>query len=227
MLARKISASSGVSAGRNGRRPAGDLAGEFMGPPLFCPPPLAGEGKEDAVSRVSAPRAAPSPTLLRKRGREPAVARGKSSPKASSRNLPGGAVLGVLEHHAHGGEFVADAVGLGKVLCRAGYGPGLNEGVDSCVVNCTVNSLASRMPFQVSAASCFEQPQEFCRRLEPAFKFNLAKTGRRAPNLAGNRVKPRQRAWRVEIVAKRLQHDRIRMGICVQCHVADNLIPVI
>src|SRR6185503_18269259 len=38
---------------------------------------------------------------------------------SSSRDLPGGAVLGVLEHDAHGGELVADAVGFFKILCLA------------------------------------------------------------------------------------------------------------
>src|SRR5216683_3105614 len=84
MLARKISASSGASLGRNGRRPAGDLRAEVMA----LHPPLQGE-----VGLASC---------------------------WSSRDLPGGAVLGVLEHHAHGGELVADAVGLGEVLGFAG-----------------------------------------------------------------------------------------------------------
>ena len=34
----------------------------------------------------------------------------------SSRDLPGGAVLGILQHDAHGGEFVADAVGFLEVF---------------------------------------------------------------------------------------------------------------
>ena len=37
----------------------------------------------------------------------------------SSRDLPGGAVLESFEHDAHGGEFVADAVGFLEVLCFA------------------------------------------------------------------------------------------------------------
>ena len=43
-------------------------------------------------------------------------------PSLSTRDLPGGAVLGVLEHDAHGEEFVADAVGFGEVLGFAGGG---------------------------------------------------------------------------------------------------------
>src|SRR5690242_5062836 len=42
--------------------------------------------------------------------------RKKRARPGSSRDLPGGAVLGILEHDAHGGEFVADAVGLLEIL---------------------------------------------------------------------------------------------------------------
>jgi hypothetical protein len=52
--------------------------------------------------------------------REPRDACGTFVPQTSSRNLPSGAVLGVLEHHAHDGEFIADAVGLGEVLGLTG-----------------------------------------------------------------------------------------------------------
>jgi len=43
-------------------------------------------------------------------GREQVSASGKTACKNSSRDLPGGAVLGVLEHDAHFRQFVADAV---------------------------------------------------------------------------------------------------------------------
>src|SRR5215475_16014117 len=119
---------------------------------------------------------------------------------SSSRDLPGGAVLAILEHHTHGGKFVSDAVGLGKVLCRTCSGSSLDEGVDSCSVNLS----SPRMPIDVNAASRFEQSQEFCRRFERAFQLNVVDTRRRTTNLAGHRVKPRQRARRVEVVAKRL-----------------------
>jgi hypothetical protein len=41
----------------------------------------------------------------------------------SSRNLPGGAVLGVFQHDAHFGELVPDAIGLFEVLRLAGSVP--------------------------------------------------------------------------------------------------------
>ncbi len=122
MLARKISASSGVSLARNGRRPAGDLAADVMAQH----PPLEGEGRIAAGDPgLGAPA---SPTLLHGRHPHPVASRPTSPLQGevvfagcgSSRDLPGGAVLGVLERDAHGGEFVSDAVGLGKVLGLAG-----------------------------------------------------------------------------------------------------------
>src|SRR5262249_3733279 len=118
MLARKISASSGVSLGRNGRRPAGDLRAEVTAQH----PPLQGEGRIAAGDPGW--RDAASPTLLSGRHPHPAASRPTSPLQGevvhascwSSRDLPGGAVLGVLEHYAHGGEFIADAVRLGEVL---------------------------------------------------------------------------------------------------------------
>src|SRR6266481_8815131 len=114
MLARKISASSGASLGRNGRRPAGDLAGEVMAKY----PPLQGEGRT-AIGDPGWGSAA-SPRMLNRCHPHPAASRPTSPLQGevvracclSSRDLPGGAVLGVLEHHAHGGELVSDAVGL-------------------------------------------------------------------------------------------------------------------
>ncbi len=37
-------------------------------------------------------------------------------PWPSSGNLPGGAVLGILQHNTHGGQLVADAIGFGEIL---------------------------------------------------------------------------------------------------------------
>src|SRR5262252_4683746 len=122
MLARKISASSGPSLGRNGRRPAGDLAGEvMMGPPRR---PLVGKGIAAGRSlllfpacgervgmrgraRESEPgewslrlgksefaEAPPDPNPLPASGeRKSRRVRGTLVPNRSSRNLPGGAVL--------------------------------------------------------------------------------------------------------------------------------------
>src|SRR6476620_8534770 len=56
-----------------------------------------------------------------------AVSRAWDAPWPSSRDLPGCAVLGILEHNAHGGEFVADTVGFLEVFCRARIGSRLNQ----------------------------------------------------------------------------------------------------
>src|SRR5262249_25011520 len=66
------------------------------------------------------PRAARPPA-------ETAAARAWDAPAPSSRDLPGGAVLGILEHDTHGGEFVADAIGLLEVLRLAGGIAGFDE----------------------------------------------------------------------------------------------------
>src|SRR6266566_362649 len=133
MLARKISASSGVSLGRNGRRPAGDLAGEVTAQH----PPLQGEGRTAAGGPGWG--SAASPRMLNRCHPHPAASRPTSPLQGevvracyrSSRNLPGGAVLGVLEHHAHGGEFVADTVGLSEVLYSTRFISCLYQCVDS------------------------------------------------------------------------------------------------
>src|SRR5258708_5189534 len=67
-------------------------------------------------------------------------------PRSSSRELPGRAVLGVLEHHAHGEELVADAVGLGEVLRLAGSGARRNQGFDTGSVDALCLALALRPP---------------------------------------------------------------------------------
>src|SRR5690348_2036226 len=51
----------------------------------------------------------------------------KCTQQSSSRDLPGGAVLGVLEHDAHGGELVADAVGFFEVFGSTSPLPRLDE----------------------------------------------------------------------------------------------------
>src|SRR6185436_9851207 len=48
----------------------------------------------------------------------------------SSRRLPGGAVLGILEHDAQRGEFIANTIGLGEVSGPAGREPRGNTPVD-------------------------------------------------------------------------------------------------
>src|SRR5260370_27893620 len=105
MLARKISASSGASPARNGRRPAGDLRGEVM----TQHPSLLGEGKGRFFAAAGDPGwgSAASPKILNRCHPHPAASRptsplqGEVVPAccSSSRDLPGGAVLAIFEHH--------------------------------------------------------------------------------------------------------------------------------
>src|SRR5260370_18696671 len=52
-----------------------------------------------------------------------AAARMRDARAPSSRRLPGGPVLGVLQHDAERRELITDAVGLGEVLLSAGIEP--------------------------------------------------------------------------------------------------------
>src|SRR5581483_6784871 len=86
------------------------------------PPPLAREvdacsASGGGIYRFPREQCAPSPTLPSLRGKKQARSRG-TSPR-SSRDLPGGAILGILQHDPHSGEFVADAIGLLEVLSLA------------------------------------------------------------------------------------------------------------
>src|SRR5260370_9428625 len=120
MLARKISARSGVSLGRNGRRPAGDLTAEVMAQHH----PLQGEVVLACCW--------------------------------SSRNLPGSAILGVLKHDAHGGEFVSDTVGLRKVLGVAGSTTRSNQRFDFILVNLTVTALLHFLALYAPYVNAYE-----------------------------------------------------------------------
>src|SRR5688572_5512326 len=124
MLARKISASSGASAARYGRSAALGCAVALMAHPTACqalvplsplPSPLWGGV---GGGGLSAQAATPLPNPPPQGGREPAGARRADVP-ASSRHLPGGAVLGILENDSHFFEFAADAVGLNEILSLA------------------------------------------------------------------------------------------------------------
>src|SRR5512133_4403015 len=91
MLARKISASSGASAGRNGRSAGFGFARAVIAPPPRRPRPPHPQGER--VSECAAP---------------------------SSLHLPGrAAVLVILEFDAHRLELIADAIGLLEVFFSA------------------------------------------------------------------------------------------------------------
>jgi hypothetical protein len=95
---------------------AGDFEAQFRGEPAMEISIAQTRGK------APSPGSLRDPTSPRTRG---AVSRA-AVPSSSSREFPSGAVLGVLEHHAHGGKLVADAVGLNEVFGLAGNQPLLN-----------------------------------------------------------------------------------------------------
>src|SRR5260221_11769474 len=82
MLARKISASSAVSAGRKGRRPAGALREEGMAEH----PPLQGEGRTAGGSPGGGDTA--SPKMLKPRHPLPARKNGATSPPHGGGGFP-------------------------------------------------------------------------------------------------------------------------------------------
>src|SRR5712691_3506359 len=113
MLARKISASSGTSATRNGRSARVGCARAIIAPaprtyPMSPRGSAIGAPAVQAGERARSARRAPH-LPLRERVSECAA--------RSSRHLPLGlAVLGVFEDDAHLGKLIADAIGLGKIL---------------------------------------------------------------------------------------------------------------
>ena len=116
MLARKISARSGTSCGSIGR-----IASCGWARMLITPPP-----PRHARACHGHPRL---------RGlAEKTDADGRDKPghdgSGSSRDLPGGAVLGVFEHYAHFREFVADAIGFLEILRAARGDPISNARID-------------------------------------------------------------------------------------------------
>src|SRR5580700_1702944 len=106
MLARKISASSGTSAGSSGRMARFGWGWAFMTP------------NSRQMPRRHARACRGHPRLCGLAVKQ--VVDGRDKPghddTGSSRDLPGGAVLGVFQNDAHGGEFVADAVRLVKIF---------------------------------------------------------------------------------------------------------------
>ena len=75
--------SSDASIIDHGNEPFSDSATA----PLASPPPLAGEGQGGACTKNSC-EPAPSPTLPRKRGREPASASGEKSTELAAKSIP-------------------------------------------------------------------------------------------------------------------------------------------
>ena len=107
---------SGAAEGRDQRQFAGKFCGELLlvvggrGPGLLLRGAVivGGQFLDAGAKNLGQKR--------RDRSATSAAARALASRGGSSRDLPGGAVLGVFQHDAHFGEFVADAVGFLEVL---------------------------------------------------------------------------------------------------------------
>src|SRR5262249_26169320 len=122
MLARKISATSGASAGRYGRIASLGCARAVIAlRPLLRPPrgPLARWADASEASgrvRGSSPRPPHPPRGFAARHPLPQGERVSGRASRSSRDLPGGAVLRVLQYYAHCRELVTDAVCLPEIF---------------------------------------------------------------------------------------------------------------
>src|SRR5260370_35228445 len=82
----------------------------------------------------------------------------KACRACASRNLPGGGVLGILDHHAHRRQFIADTVGLPKILAGAGSGASSNQTVDQACID-AARVLLSTVPLRRSLRQETQKPQ--------------------------------------------------------------------
>src|SRR4029077_1883913 len=109
MLARKISASSGTSAGSSGRMASCGWGLAFM------------TSNSRKMPRRHARACRGHPRLCGLVAKQ--VVDGRDKPghddTGSSRDLPRGAILGVFQYDAHFDELVADAVGFFEILLAA------------------------------------------------------------------------------------------------------------
>ena len=111
---------------------------------------------------------------------------------ASSRDLPGGAVLGVLQHDAHGGELVADTVGFGPVLRRAGIE---SRARSDFRLSAVVDRTLALRPFRAASPSASRKPKNASVRQAPS-------------PAACEAVHFGDGFRRIEIVGQRIEHCR-------------------
>ena len=119
IVGERSKADRGAAESRNQRQLAGKFCAEFFldrRRPTPTPPAAPRCNRRWSVPRL---RREKSPPAAAHPSAASAAARVLAERGRSSRDLPGGAVLGVLQHDAHFGEFVADAVGFLEVLCLA------------------------------------------------------------------------------------------------------------
>jgi hypothetical protein len=148
MLATKIAASIGTSAGRNGRKP-----GLGNACPIASKHSEQSQGQHDRGNdQRPFDEDVVAPVLWERRiGLSP------------SRDLPGGyrfsvRILAVLDGDAHGGKFVANAIGLLEVLSRARRCALRNQAIDLLRIDAALLLLAS-LPGRGAHREEAEQPE--------------------------------------------------------------------
>src|SRR5579859_7196297 len=104
----------------------------------------------------------------------------------SSRDLPGGAFLGILDHDAHGSELVANAVGLLEILACASGGAIRNQCTNDAIIDDSRSWIAS----QVLLFRLSQQPNDVGGRLEGLLDIELSLPGSSCPTRR-NRVQTR------------------------------------
>src|SRR4029078_13237244 len=111
------------------------------------------------------PRSAPrrwhgkSPPAWRRPAADRAAARRSGGRGPSSRHLPGGAVLGVLQHHTHFRKSVADAVGLFEVFNLTRVVARRDPAFDLLHRQCRLGSVLGLPGLQLLAAEPEESPR--------------------------------------------------------------------
>ena len=178
------------------------------------PSPLAGEvGRERSERTGEGPRQPTPPRITAPPRPSPAALRAASSPargegflectRRSSRDLPGGAVLGVFEHDAHFGEFVTDAVGFFEVFCLTGGRARFDQINNFCFID-SDRGRPKRAPF---GGTFLQQPNKSCTCLQASSR-RFDALGRLDPQL----VQGGERLRCIEVVRQRIERSSAQVS---------------
>src|SRR4051794_32872528 len=116
----------------------------------------------------------------------------------SSRDLPGGAFFGILDHDSHSSKFVADAIGLLEILSGARS----ITRRDRCVHNLAVHRNSFWITFEILSPGLAQQSEHHCRRLEFFLDVQLQPSNR--SDAAGrDRMKACDRACCIKVVTQK------------------------
>ena len=134
----------------------------------------------------------------------------------SSRDLPGGAVLGVFQHDAHFGELVADAVGFFEVLCLAGGVASLDRALSTVtLIRVTRRRIPNSACIRCRRASllrstnCRSVSRQASLALDVHAAADCAALGRRSePRNSCKIMRQCAIARRIQIVGKRVERHR-------------------